>query len=797
MKKALIVYFRRIRRSRFSFLINLIGLSSGLACTFLIYLWVSDEMSFDTFHEKDEQLYQIWVSQKVNNSIQTGTNTPGVLAEAIVQVLPNVRKSTASISSMRMNTLSFGNDAFKAKGIYADENFLDVFSFKLLEGKKESVLSNETSIVITEEFAKKLFGTTQNVIGKTLEFDRSDQFIISGICENIPSYSTIQFDFILVLPAYERHSGLQLGWGEFVADTYVLLDKDQDLDQFNDQLLEWLEGDGMNTEEFKIFAKKFSEGYLYGNYENGKQSGGRIDYVKLFTIIGIIILIIACINFINMSTVMASSRLKEIGVVKVLGASKKSIILKQIGESIILAFISLAVALILVQVLLPIFNGLAGKEINSNFRLDILLGFVIITLITGILSGIYPGFYISGFKLNTLLKGDLANSLKGQWLRKGLVVVQFAISIILIAFTIVVLRQFSMIQNRSLGYDKDNVVYFDMDGTVISQKQAFLSGLEKIPGVQRASSMFAFKEGFLGRQGKTNSISWPGKVEDGDRGASTHMDYRIVDYDFIELLGLELKEGQTFSKEFRSESDGVIFNESAIKLMGLTDPIGKRVDIWGNSVEIIGVVKDFYFESIHSGPVKPLFLIRVENEGFGAFNTILAKVNGKSLGETLTSIEAYHGEFNPGYPFNYKFVDQDFQVIYAGERRLSRLSTYFAGLAILISCLGLFGLTAYTVAKRKREISIRKLLGSSGWQTILLLYRDISKLVLISLLIGLPISYLLASRWLEGFHLRVDLKLWFFLLAGGLAIFFMVIASGIQVIKVLSIDPAESLRTAE
>ncbi|MBA4055239.1 MAG: transporter permease, partial [Marivirga sp.] len=707
MKSTIKIYLRDIKRSKLSFAVNLIGLSSGLACTFLIYLWVRDEMSVDKFHEKDSRLYQIMLWYKSNDSDVTTAIIPGVVAEELSKNIPEIEKAVAVLNSIRSSTLSNDNKALKANGIYASADFFEIFSFDLIDGHRESVLSNESNIVISEELALKLFGTTQNIIGKYVEFDKKEEFVISGVVNNVPSNSSIQFDFALSLPVFVRHTGIEISWGESMANTYVLLSEHSDLTHLNSQMLKWLEKQGEDITKAKLFARSFSDGYLYGNYEaNAIQSGGRIDYVKLFSIVGIIILLIACINFISLSTAMASRRLKEVSMKKVLGANRKSIIFQHLGESTILAFISLSIALLLVFVLLPSFNELAGKQIALRWSGDIVSAFFTITLLTGLLGGAYPAFYISGFEAGVILKDNLSNSLGGQWIRKGLIVTQFAVSVILIIMTLVVYNQFSMIQNRNLGYNKDGIIYFDMDGDVIKHREAFLSELRKNSSVHQASSTYALttKSSFFGADGSTDHLNWPGKGPD----ESVSMNYRIVDYDLIELLDMEMKEGRSYSRDFNSEVPEIIFNETAIKVMGLKNPIGSQVELWQKNHKIIGVIKDFYFESVHAGNIKPMFLIRDP----GQLNTIMVKVNGMELDKTISEIEQFHSRFNPGYPFMYKFLDQDFQNLYSTERRMSVLSRYFAGLAILISCLGLFGLTAFTINRRKKEISTRKVLGA-------------------------------------------------------------------------------------
>ncbi|ELR72276.1 putative transporter permease protein [Fulvivirga imtechensis AK7] len=782
------VFFRSIKRSRISFIINLIGLSSGLACTLLIYLWVRDEMLVDKFHENDSRLYQVMLSINRNGSFQTTTATPGILAEVLQEDFSAVEDAVAVMHSLKMNTLAVDKNGFKADGIYAGESFFDIFSFDLIEGQSKDILVGQENIVISEELAMKLFGGSENILGKTIEFDEKEQFNVAGVFERVPGNSSLQFDFILPLRQFEKHTGYEISWDEMMANTYFTLNQGTAIDQFDKQLADFMMVMGIDTESAKIFARPFSDGYLYGNYEDGIQSGGRIEYIRIFSIIGIVILLIACINFVSLSTALASNRIKEVCVKKILGAKRKSIIVQHIGESTALAFIALFVSLALVSLLLPSFNEMANKQIELNWSFDMVATFVTITLLTGILSGVYPAFYISSFK-PTGSSSESSNSPREQLVRKGLVSTQFVISVILIVATLVIYHQFEMIQNRNMGYNKDHIIYFDFGEKLYDQREAFLNELKKLPNVEGSSSAFFLskRSGFFGPDGSTGHIDWPGK----DPEELINVNYRLVDYDLIELMGMEMVAGRPFSEKFSSQKKEVIFNESAIDIMNLgSDPVGTIVQIWNDQYEVVGVVRNFYFESIHEGKVKPLFMMRNPSR----MNTAIVKVSGKGMNNTIASIKQIYAKFNPEGIFVYNFMDQDFQRLYSGEKRMAILSRYFAGLAIIISLLGLFGLTAFTVHKKKKEISMRKVLGASSFQVVSLLYKNIVKLLLVALLIAFPVSYVLMSNWLDSYAVRVELEPWYFILAALLSFVLMLIASSIQILKVLSINPAEALR---
>ncbi|NAS30684.1 FtsX-like permease family protein [Flavobacteriaceae bacterium R38] len=785
-------YLRNVKQSKLSFIINIVGLTCGLTCVLLIFLWVKDELEHDKFHQNDPRLFQMATSRMINGEFQTDTQTTAPMVKILGENLPEIQKAVSVTESYSKNTLSVDEKDISTKGIYADKGFFELFSFDLLAGNKKNALADKYNIVITKELALKLFGTTQDVVGRSIRFDGKDQFTVSGITTSVPSNSSIQFDFVISLSLYEEHTGLELNWGENVVSGYFLMQQGTSVDKFNHKMLNWLEEQEVDISKTVIFTRRFSDGYLYGKYENGIQKGGRIDYLKLFVIIGIVILLIACINFVSLSTAIAVNRKKEVGIKKALGVQRTSIIIQYLGESILLAFLSFLVSLLTVILLLPSFNEIADKQIALDFNYDLVLPFLLIVLVTGILAGIYPAIYISGFKPADILSKKVYG-MGTEWVRKGLVITQFATSIVLVVFTIVVYSQFSMIQNRNLGYDKDNVVYFEMDGEIINKRETFLSELRSIPGIAKASSVFIFKDSPLGSEMVTNDISWSTKSAD----ESLLIDYRVVNYDFIEVMGMEIVKGRSFSKAISSSASDtfeVVINEAAVKAMGIENPIGQKINIWGADRVIIGITKD-YSESIYDGKVNPMVFMYTINRGFGAFNTIMVKLDNKiDVSATLKKIEAFHSEFNPGFPFDYKFLDQDFQLLYASERKLSILLRYFSILAIIISCLGLFGLTTFTVNKRKKEISIRKVVGSSSFQIITLLFKDISKLVIAALLTGIPICYYFTKNWLESFAVQIDLKPWFFIATGVLFFVLMIFTSGFQIIRTLSISPAETLR---
>jgi len=482
----------------------------------------------------------------------------------------------------------------------------------------------------------------------------------------------------------------------------------------------------------------------------------------------------------NLSTARASRRVKEVGIKKVIGASRRTLILQYISESMLMALASLMIAIILVWALFPAFTEITGKNLALHFSWGLVLSIAVITLVTGIISGSYPALYLSGFKPALVLKGKLNTSAGESWVRKGLVVFQFTISIVLIISVIVVYKQMQLIQTKNLGYNKDNIIHFSNEGELRQHQQAFTAEIKTIPGVVNASNM----EGdLLGNYGGGGGINWPGKT------VRLEFSGLYVDYDFMETMGLQIKEGRTFSRQFASDTSGVIFNEPAIAAMKLKDPIGKTVEMWGAKEKIIGIVKDFHIESLYK-KIVPGFVSYRKNT-----NNILVKIGARKEKETIDRIAALYKKYNHGLPFEYKFMNEEYQALYASEQRVAILSRYFAGMAVVISCLGLFGLAAFTAQKRQKEIGIRKVVGASVSNVVIMLSKDFLKLVLIAIIVASPIALWSMHKWLEDFAYQVNISAWIFLAAALCVVFIALATISFQAIKAATANPASSLRS--
>ena len=776
--------YRAFKRYKTTFFINLVGLSTGLACALLIYLWVQDEWHMDKFHEKDDRLYQVMEHMRHNGKTYTDIATSGPMAEALIREMPEVEYAAAVAPThwpgFNSFTLSVGETNIRATGQYVGKDYFNIFSYGLIYGDADQVLSDKNSIVISEQLAMNLFNTIEGLMGKAVEFQHEREFLISGVFEQVPANSSVQFDFVLPFETYKDIKPWLNSWESRGPFVYVVTKEGTDIDQFNHKFAGFIKRIHENSTRYP-FLKSYSENYLFNAYEDGAQTGGRIEYVRLFSAIAIFILLIACINFMNLSTARASRRLKEIGIKKVVGSGRRELIYQYLGESMLMAFASLIIAVLLVVLLLPQFNEITGKQLTLIFDESLVLAALSITLITGIAAGSYPALYLSGFKPIRILKGAPCAPRSAVRARKGLVVFQFTLSVILMVGIWVVYEQIEFVQNRHLGYEIDNVLYFNVEGKSKENMETFLREMKRIPGVVNASST---AHRMVGHNWSVGGLEWEGRDPDNTTGFQV----AAVNYDFLETLGFELVEGRSFSRDFADDTQKIIFNETAIEAMGLSAPIGKTVHFMGKK-EIIGIVKDFHYESLHE-KLSPFFFIISP----GSENKVMVRIAAGKERETIERLQNFYANYNPGFPFDYKFLDDDYQAKYTAEQRVASLSQYFTGLAILISCLGLFGLAAFTAERKLKEIGIRKILGSGVFGIIRLLSGDFTKMVLIAILIALPLSYFVASQWLESFAYRIELAWWLFVSSGLVALLIAWLTVGLQTLKAAMVNPVECLK---
>ncbi|CAA9485027.1 MAG: Acidobacterial duplicated orphan permease (function unknown) [uncultured Segetibacter sp.] len=763
-------------------------MSTGLAGALLIYLWVSNELSVDKFHEKEGQLYQVLTNHETPQGIETGDMTPVPLAEALLTDMPEVDKAVVINDFRTWNNregiLSFGEKHLKVQGMHAGKEFFNVFSFPLLDGNPNQVLAEKSGIVISEELAKKLFRTSENAVGKILEWSHpgfEGTYKVSGVFAPQAISSMSPFDVVFSIDVLLEKQEMASEWDQSWGQTFVVLKKETNIREFNQKLKGYLKEKDEAMVNLPLLVQKYSDKYLYGQYENGVPVAGRMQYVKFFSLIALFILLIACVNFMNLATAKASLRLKEIGVKKAIGASRQALIIQYLSESMLLTMVSLLVAIILVVLLLPQFNGITGKHLQLMLNTRDIIIMLGIVVFTGLVSGLYPAFYLSGFNTITVLKNKLDTSVGELWIRKGLVVFQFSLAVIFIVGFLIIHKQIEYTQTKNLGYSKDNVITFKWQGKFDSSFEAFISEMKNIPGVVNATSMSGNIRNDVWGQ---SALSWRG--QEADRGYTFKSP--LVSYHFIQTLGIELLQGRTFQKNIKNERRNIILNEAAVKMMDLKDPVGQSIQWEEGSRTIIGVVKDFHYGSLHN-KIEPL-IFRFDSNG----GNVLVKIKTGTEKSTLAQLKQFQAEFLPLYPFEFTFMDDDYRALYESESRIAVLSNYIAALAIIISCLGLFGLAAFTAERRRKEIGIRKVLGASRFSIVYLLSGDFTKLVLVSIFLSLPLSYLIIKNWLQNFEYRIDLEWWYFVGAGVAALLIAWLTVSTQAIRAASVNPAHILK---
>ncbi|MBX2876964.1 MAG: ABC transporter permease [Saprospiraceae bacterium] len=777
-KHNLLLAFRHFLRFKGSFFINQLGLSVGLATTFLVALWVYEEWQVDKFHALDDQLYRM-VSD--SHSKETLLNTSSLVTKQLAEEIPEIEAIVNSSWGAISSSLSTEKEQVGAVGEFASAPFFQFFSYPLLQGKAENVLEKPASIVLSEEMAKQLFGTTE-VVGEILRwqwYSMQNEVTVTGVF-TLPRQSSMQFDYVLSFDVFEEHFGARIERGQHNARTYVKVQQQADIPALN-RKIDALIREKYPESTWSPFLIPYSSFYLQNSYKNRKATGGRIVYVRLFSIISVLILLIACINFMNLSTARASRRMKEMGIKKAVGASRMALVYQHLVESILQSFLAGFLAIGLVFLILPYFGQMMGKTLALQMSPTLLLALVAILLLTGLISGSYPALYLSAFKPKEILQGSLKAAFGETWLRKGLVIFQFGISMILILAVWTVHQQMLFLQNKDLGYEKQQILTFSTNGFTVEKQNEFISRVRNFPGVLAASSI---SHALVGMQASTAEVQWEGK----DPASQIWFEHGRVDYGMLEMLDIELQDGRFFSAERGDEISKVIINEKAQELMGLEEAVGKIIRVGENPLEIIGVTRDFHFESLHE-LVKPTFFRWSNRRAL----RIAVKIESSNEQQTLARIEDLHKGFDTGYPFQFTFLNEDYQQKYVAEQKVVMLSRFAATLAIFISCLGLLGLSSFMAEKRTKEIGVRKVLGASSHQIVYLLTIDFCKLVLVAILMAAPIGYLLADNWLATFayHIKVDpLSIaW----AGLLLLLIAWLTVSVQTMKTAQVNPVECI----
>ncbi len=785
IKNLFTVAIRNFLRQKFYSFINVIGLASGLTCALLIYLWVNDELSKDRFHTDSERIFQIVSNLTLNEGeILTWPITPGPLADDIMDNDPEA-ELVVRTNSISNQLFQYGDKSFLETGLYADPDFFKLFSFKILAGKPNTDSANISGISISQKLAKKLFAD-EDPIGKTVKVNNNTDFTIAAVFEDVGTESSIKFDYIFPFDIFQKNRGQGFNWGNYDHPLYVKLNDPSKADEVIDRINKRREvaaaANPNSGGSGRFYMQPFTEYYLNSQYENGKPVGGRIKYVQIFSIVAIFILVIACINFMNMATAKAASRAKEVGVRKVVGAQRQSLILQFISESTLISLVSMMFAIGVTFALLPLFNMLVDKQISLQATDPEFVGIVIfIVLLTGLLAGSYPAFFLSSYQPSQVLKGGSGQQGSGTTLRKALVVFQFALTVILIACSLVVFNQVEFIRNKNIGYDRESILTFGSRGNIFQQFEGFKNEALQFPGIKN----IAKSNSTLVQVANQNaSVTWPGKPDNSQVFFRTV----VVDYDFLETMGIEIVEGRSFKKD-HNDTASFIVTKRAVEVMGLTDPIGANITQWGNAGTIVGVVEDFHSRSLHE-PIDPVvFMCRPQWTG-----SIFVRFEGTKTKEAIAHLESIYKKYNPEYPFTYSFLDDDFERLYNNEKVIGSLALGFTAMAIIISGLGLLGLAAYTAERRRKEISIRKTLGASVASIVSMMSGDFAKLSLIAAVIGCPVAYYLMQKFLEGYAYHADLRWDLFIITAIAVLVISLLTVVFQVTKAAIANPVDALR---
>ncbi len=781
--------WRSLLRNKTFSLINILGLALGLACSLLIILWVQDERGMDAFHGNKSDLYTVYERVYSANKVEGAYWTPGVLAAELKRRLPEIRYASA-FDPNQSATFEVGDKIITMGGAAADSDFFNMFTYPILEGTAAAALDAPDKIAISRKMAVSFFGSPAAAINQTIRYDNAKVFRIAAVFEDPGSNSSDRFDYVLNWPYHLEVVDWLKEWIYRSPRTYIQLQPGVSSASVDARVLHFMDGYLANSREgagfhIELGLQKFDEMYLRSLFRNGYPAGGRIEYVRLFTIVAVFILLIACINFMNLSTARSVKRAKEVGIRKTIGAARLELIGQFIGEAMLVVCCSAALALALVACILPVFNTITGKQIGlplDQFSFWALVAALI--LVTGFTAGSYPALFLSSLRPVKVLKGTLKFSPAAFWLRKGLVIFQFTLSILLIIGMMVISRQVNFLQTVNLGFDRDNLVYLPVQGDLTQKYPAFKAELSGMPGIQAVTRTDAAPQQ---TGAHAYDMTWEGK----DPTTRTVVIHTTVGYGWLKMMNLTLLQGRDFSPEYPTDTNAYIINETALKLIGYKDPIGRPLSIFAQHYKIIGVVKDFHFKSLHD-PIEPL-LINLNEQIHWGF--IMVKARPGRTREAVASIEKVHRQFEPKFPFSYYFTDEEYRRLYNNEQMIGRLSDSFAVLAIFISCLGLLGLAIFTSEQRTKEIGIRKVLGASELNIFGMLSRDFLELVGIALVIASPPAWLLMDNWLREYAYRTNIAWWIFAVAGLAALLVALLTVSFQAVRAASVNPVDSLRS--
>ncbi len=786
LKNHLIIAWRNLFRNRSFSIINILGLAVGMAGTILIYTWIQRQYSYDDFHANKDVLFEAWqtASDQAGNT-WSFEETPGPLAATLKDEYPEVQDA-ARIYWPVQRLFNYQGKLIKADGRDVDKPFLTMFSFPLIEGDVKHALDGVNDIVITRTLAGKLFGH-ESALNKMVSIDSKQNYRITGVMDDLPSNSVFQFDYLVSLAANEKYYTAGNTWNNFSYHTYVQLKPGVNVAQF-DQKLQDLYARHTKDSKAEVFLHPLSKWHLYNKFNKTQPTGGLIEVVHLVTLIAVLILLVACINFMNLSTARSEKRAREVGVRKVMGAGRWSLVWQFLSESVLIAFLAGLLSLVIVQLCLPAFNSFTHEHLSIRYTDPVfVIGFIAFILITGVLAGSYPAFFLSAFRPVKVLKGSLGSG--GRSLltpRKALVVVQFSVAIVMVVATVVIYRQIMHAQQRDSGYSMNGLIDVAIEGNINKNFNAIRSELVST-GAATSVAKLAFS---VTQQVSTSSnYRWP-----NGQGKPPEVSFTRFNTtgDFVRTVGVGLLSGRDIDLERHpTDTNAVMLNEAAVKRMQLKDPVGATIYYNDKPLTVVGVFKDVIIGSPYS-PVEPMVI-----HGYRDWNyNMVIRLNPQlSVKESLQRTEEVFKKYNPQYPFEYKFVDERYAEKFADEVRTGTLAALFSGLTIFISCLGLFGLAAYMAESRAKEISIRRVLGASIGNVIRLLTSEFVMLVVIALAIATPIGWWLMDNWLQGYTYRIDLSWVTFVLAGCIALILAVLTVSAQAFKAARANPARNMRS--
>lgn len=779
---------RNLWKNKTNSFLNIAGLSIGITCAALIFLWVEDEVNYDSVNLKKTVLYKVYQNQSSEGKIFTVDATPGPLAAGIKTEIPGVKNSCRTTWQQTV-LFSRGDKNIREDGLYADTSIFSMFTLPFVQGNPVKVFDQVHSIVITEKMAKKFFSADpdgyRNIVGKTLKVDNKDDYIITGVIKDLPENSTMQFSWLAPFQIHYNNNQWLQYWGSNGIQTFVELDPTANVNAINKKFSNYIQ-----SKDAKSFSKPFlfsmKDWRLRSDFQDGKSAGGRIQYVRMFSIIAWIILLIACINFMNLATARSEKRAKEIGVRKVLGAVKRLLAGQFIGEALLMSLLAVLFASGIMYLVLPSFNTLVEKNLvlglGDPFHV---LSLIAIGVVCGLLAGSYPSLYLSSFNAISALKGLKIKSGGATFIRKGLVVIQFSISVILIISTIIIYQQIQHVKDRPLGYNKDNLLQINLKNemkknyTGIKQDLLATGNIENV-----AQSMLDVL--YMGST--TTDFSWQGK----DPKNQILLTQDWISPEYISTTGMQIRQGRNFYSIANQDSASVIVNETLAKLIDKENAVGKIVNRGKKKFTVVGVASDVIYGDMYGNANPMIFLCYPANN----YNFLYLRLrNNGNTEHALANIQTVIKKYDPDNSADYKFVDDDFNKIFQNEMLTGKLSRIFAVLAIFISCLGLFGLAAYTAEKRTKEIGIRKVLGASVQGITALLSKDFLKLVFISIVIAFPFAWWLMNMWLQDYTYRINISWWIFIAADAAALLIALFTVCFQAIKAAIANPVKSLRT--